>query len=393
MDPASGHVSDEASAGLPFLSNRFDASNLFVTWRSPITGAGWGRGGQAQTVANESGRWSGEVGGTLAPFITFSGVNRGDTINLPTKILVSAITKDSLPIAEFNFGQNGGEYLLWRANPTDSGWTRNGNSICGPISTVKKSDGTSVQSATCQFVPLSDAQNVQLWAVGYVEDHRVFKSESVYANIQTLRPFISSGIHFSPKKDASGEFVSAEISGTIQKLPSGTVVRICLEGKNPTNSGQNTLECQSGTVDVSSGYKLNFAVPHVWNLHYYVESLESPYKIGNGGTTDAYGDWENAKYECQNQGGCLSKVQTASANKSRYSEGYAAIKEATLSSLRTLQFFGYFSPNHKLTKQNAVNWCNQVVSMLPFHGGWGPNAISTWAQGCTTAALKIPYSK
>ena len=382
---------------LPPLTDSSKATKLVVAWQSPITGLNFGKGGQAQTVADQSGSWAITLGGSIAPTISFNGINRGDKITLPTVVNVSAISNVNLPITEFTFGVKGGG-SLWKQNPFDNTWQPNFKSTCSNLNTIKNKDGTNLQTATCLFTPESDTQNAELWAVGYVSDHRTFISQSIYVSTEKLKPFVSTDIKLSPIKDSSGNYSSGTVSGTIQKLPAGTSINICLKGHNPSNSSEDFLQCRSVGVDKNGSYSLLFSIPQVWNIHYYIESLASPFEIGNIGTTATYGDWENSKYACQNTAiGCLTAKQKASLNTSHYSQGYSAVKNATIGELKALNFFKFFSPNKKLTSLNASKWCNQVLRLSMLRSGafdgLGPNALSTWLKGCTAAALKIPYTK
>jgi hypothetical protein len=378
-------------SSLPYLSDPYQATKLTLAWQSPITGLDWGRGGQKQTVANQQGSRTVAVGGTLAPEISFKGISRGDLISLPKIINVEAITDPNLPITEFNFGVNGGDTLWIRSpyNGDDQKWISRGTSNCSPVNSKQISTEKTLVTSQCTFVPQGFASNLPLAVAGYTSDHRKFLSETVFVSSQAMQKFEITSKQFVPLKDSKGLYSTANTSGVIKGLPQGVYFSLCVSGENPSNPKANTSNCQTLQVDAEGLFKATLPIPQTWRVSANL-SLPKPYEF----LVDAkIADWENSAYACQNSGGCLSKAQLASANKSRYSEGYDTIRKATLSSLRTLNFFGFFSPNHKLTKQNAVSWCNQVVNMLPFHGGWGPNAISTWVQGCTAAAIKIPYNK
>ena len=377
-------------SGLDILKNSSDAKQLIISWRSPIDGAHWGRGGQNQTVANQSGSWSANVGGSIAPSISFDGIERGQNISLPITVNAKALSNPTNLVTEFSFGLSGSN-LIWSQNGP-SVWVKTGTSNCGAITNSNQPNGMVAQTAKCTYVPDVDKANAALSLSAYLQDHRSYFSESVYANLTKLQPFESNGISIVPKKDAQGNYTSATITGSFLKLPAGTAVTVCLEGKNPSNPSQNTSDCTSTQSDSTGSYSQNFSLPPLWSFIYYAR-LTAPFSIRNG---QSYGGWENPKYECQNSK-CYTPNELAQASKSHYSQGFSAVKNATLGTLKSLNFFKFFSPNHRLTPSNANSWCNQVLrnSMLQTSAfdGLTQNALNTWVQGCIDAAVKIPYSK
>ena len=379
-------------------SGRLKATKLLFSWDSN-EGNYQSGSGAIQNIVGQSGAWQIRLKGSLVPQVSFTGLERGVNITLPLTVKVLATGSTTMPVTEFNFGPSD-EYLLWEkstAQGQQGQWKRTKVGNCTNPTAQSVSEGKVSYSATCTYIPRDNFQNKSFRATAYTSDHRPFFSDDVIVSTEIMKGFESPKGTITLKKDAKGVPYRAILSGELLSIPVGLQIYMCLVGNDPSNSAEDTKDCKQFKVSDSRKFSYEFNLPAKYFLSATV-AVDAPYGFDTNlspVTTFAYE--ENATYECQNHlSGCLTKSQKASLNKSKYSEGYSLIN-ASPSSLKSAGFYSYFSASKKMTKVNASKFCQSyfrtATLRTDYFDGWGSTAISTFLQGCTAAAMKIPYGK
>ena len=397
----------------PAKDGFFKAKKFKISWSSPKVNYNWSSG-RPQEILGQEGSWVIPVGGSLAPEVTFTGLDRGTLIRMPISVDVMAIGSSARAISEFNFGPADSN-LLW-VKETNSGssseWTQKSAGNCTtPVATVKSPEQT-IYTAICTFIPRDNFQNKPFRATAYTTDHHAFFSAEVYVNTEITKGNSIPTGSIELVNDSKGVPVRASVLGKFKDIPIGTQVEVCLKGRNPSDPSNESSNCVPGVVKSDLTFTGEIALPKSYFLEASV-TLPKGQNLGFGpelALSATFATEENLVYECQNfQSGCLSNPQTTpvtkskstgvkktSDNKSKYSEGYRLINAAP-SSLRSAGFYSYFSANKKMTKANAIRFCQNYLRIAylrtDYFDGWGTNALSTFVQGCAAAAVKIPFGK
>lgn len=204
--------------------------------------------------------------------------------------------------------------------------------------------------------------------------------------------------------NSDGEQYRVTVEGQFTNLPDGKPFSLCLIGKDPSSPKLDTKECYGFVHRTDKPFKSVFNLPEKYLLE-AMAGLFSPLTFESTQTSNVvFASLINETYVCQAQKTCKtskpapSTKDTASSSTitSRYADGYKLSNQPP-AKLKALGFYGYFSSNKKMTKSNATRFCQYFIRQSSlrsdYFDGLNPKEMATFLQGCTAAALKIPYGK